>query len=865
MQIIDLYIRDGNKYNGKGNFITATRLVDTATDFTNGNFRIGQLIKDLNSGTVGSITAIAPSGNDTLDIDGGSFSGTNKDYQIYDDYTKLELFEDESVSITDTIQNVKDPAKIFTPFSQQFSVPASKHNNKFFKHYYNSEIQNSFDARFQGDGLIQLNGVNYKIGKLRLTSVELKNNVAYSYKLVFTGETIEFKQILAENELSSLIYPDSLNFEYTSDFVKSRLLGSAVDEDVIFPLITHSKNMRYGYNGNAGYKDTITNTYLNYADLKPAIRVKTIFNAIERTYPQIKFSNEFLNSSVFNSLRLWLHREEGYLSNADEGGAIQNITTRFYAPPSVDDADNNYDFLSGTEQRFAIPRIENTIVGFSIIGYTFNLTVNSTDPNREYEVQILKTSDNSELFVASGQDTQTFTHQFNVFNYGEGIIDVMIKINTNNTLGLSQNLEVQQVKLISGGEIVQSTGNYEKVATGLQNIVTINNHLPKMKIFDFIKNIFMMFNLTAYKEDGVITVLPLDDYYNAGKTYDITEYVDTSKKTVSKLLQFKNIVFNFKSKKSFLVQFSEELQGNKFSEESYGNNEWDGGDYKVEIDFEKMMYERLTDEITGNLTTIVQGAMLDKKFEPTIGKPLIFFAANTLTNDNVIEFQNPDDTISDLTSYIRPANGTGNIATGFVGNTLNFGVEVDEYTLTTGSDTQTSSNDLFTKYYRNYVVNLFSKNARKTNVSAYLPLGIILKYRLNDIFIIDKTKYRINSIKTNLLTNKSELELYNLNPNASQTLSFQIENLQRVENLQATSVASDEITVTFDPITDLNLLRYEYFVDDVYYGFNGPSSFGNNIEKLDSGTTYKISVRPIYSVDGGENGAFDTDLFATTL
>ena len=374
-----------------------------------------------------------------------------------------------------------------------------------------------------------------------------------------------------------------------------------------------------------------------------------------------------------------------------------------------------------------------------------------------------------------------------------------------------------------------------------------------------------MFNLTAYKEDGVITVLPLDDYYNAGKTYDITEYVDTSKKTVSKLLQFRNMIFKFKSKKSYLVQYSEELQGNKFSEESYGNNEWDGGDYKIEVDFEKMMYERLTDEITGNLTTIVQGAMLDKKFEPTIGKPLIFFAANTSTNGDDIEFENPNNSISNITSYIRPANGTGNITTGFVGNTLNFGIEVDEYTLTTGSDTQTSSNDLFTKYYRNYVVNLFSRNARKTNVSAYLPLNIILKYRLNDIFIIGTTKYRINSIKTNLLTNKSDLELYNLNPNASQNLNFQLESLQRVENLETTSKTSSTIDFTYNSITDPNLLRYEIYVDDIYNGFTNPGSFGSTVSALDSDTTYKISVRAIYDVDGEDAGAFDTDLFETTL
>ena len=47
-------------------------------------------------------------------LDGGVFSGNlaGQPYQIYnDDYTKLDLFKDESVSITDSIQNVKDPSK----------------------------------------------------------------------------------------------------------------------------------------------------------------------------------------------------------------------------------------------------------------------------------------------------------------------------------------------------------------------------------------------------------------------------------------------------------------------------------------------------------------------------------------------------------------------------------------------------------------------------------------------------------------------------------------------------------------------------------------------------------------------------------
>ena len=648
MQIIDLYIRDGNKYTSEASFPTQTRLVDTSTDFTIGNFKVGQLIKNLNSGVIGSITAIAPSGNNTLDITGGIFSGTSQAYQIYDDYTKLELFKDESVSITDTIQNVKDPAKIFAPFSQQFSVPASKHNNKFFKHYYDSEILNSFDARFQGDGLIQLNGVTYKIGKLRLTSVDLKNNVAYSYKLVFTGETVEFKQILAENELSSLIYPDSLNFEYTSDFVKSKLQGSAEGDDLIFPLITHSKNMRFNYANNGGYRDAITGTKLNYADLKPAIKTKFIIDAIQNKYPQIVFSQQFFNSTVFKKLYMWLHREEGYMSNSDEGGSTQQISGKFHTTAGffTSSHEDDYDFVSGSELRPA--RCFHTGSGFFIYkwGYIFTLNVTVPDQATTYNVQMLRASDNSSLFDIDGTGNQTFTYEFTRDNYPEEI-DVFININGENTLGLNQTLTVQKgYRILNSNFNVQATGNYEKLAPTSVNTIVIANQIPKMKIFDFLKNIFTMFNLTAYKEDGIITVLPLDDYYNAGKVYDITEYVDTTKSKISKLLQFRNMIFNFKSKKSYLVQYSEELQGNIFAQESYGNDEFDGGDYKVEVGFEKMMYERISDEITGDLTTIVQGAMLDKKFEPTIGSPLLFYCFSTPTV-YPIAFENPNGSDSD--------------------------------------------------------------------------------------------------------------------------------------------------------------------------------------------------------------------------
>lgn len=46
--------------------------------------------------------------------------------QLYIQNNKIDLFKDESVSITQTIQNVRDIAKIFTEFTKTFTLPASK-------------------------------------------------------------------------------------------------------------------------------------------------------------------------------------------------------------------------------------------------------------------------------------------------------------------------------------------------------------------------------------------------------------------------------------------------------------------------------------------------------------------------------------------------------------------------------------------------------------------------------------------------------------------------------------------------------------------------------------------------------------------
>ena len=63
-----------------------------------------------------------------------------QDVILYIEGIKVDLFKDENISLTSSIQDISDISKIFTDFSKSFALPASKTNNKLFKHYYTSDI-----------------------------------------------------------------------------------------------------------------------------------------------------------------------------------------------------------------------------------------------------------------------------------------------------------------------------------------------------------------------------------------------------------------------------------------------------------------------------------------------------------------------------------------------------------------------------------------------------------------------------------------------------------------------------------------------------------------------------------------------------
>jgi len=665
--------------------------------------------------------------------------------QLYIEGQRVDMFDDETVSITDTIQNVKDIGKIFTAFSRTFSLPASKINNKIFKHYYNFDIVNGFDARTKKNSNIELNSLPFRDGKIKLEGVDLKDNKPHTYRITFFGSTVTLKDLIGDDKLQSLDLTD-YDKVYSFTDVRDALTFDPTTKDVIVPLITHTKRLFYDSathtdNGQGNlYYDTGHTQDLHgvlWSDLKYAIRVSKIVEAIATKYG-LTFSDDFFNSSNehYYNLFLWLHRKKGDVENLS--GVNQSIVNGW----TLGSPDTTLtQMVSATTMR---------VTGDPTKYLAYSLTFTSTTTSN-YKISLQK--DGVEVYN-TGTVTQGVTMNQNDFNLEQG--DYTAYVESDDDISFSE-VEWDILYNLGGGS--SATINYP---TGIYNHTStfdfsISQQIPEMKTIDFLTAIFKTFNLTAYidKISGDIIVKTLDDFYGDGGVYDITKYVDNSKGSVNIALPFREINFEHEDTKTFLASKHNQLFGKVWGKESYvGGEKLDGGIYNIKTPFSQLKYERLVNVANGVNTTIQVGYFVDDNQESYFGKPLIFYPIKQ-TNATPISFLTTPTAHVQQTIYNIPSNSVALSASTSKKN-INFYNELNEYS--GGND---FTDTLFEMYYKNYITSVFNPKNRITKVSAYLPMKILLNYNLADRFIIGDHQYKINSITTNFKNGKSEIELLN--------------------------------------------------------------------------------------------------------
>lgn len=656
--------------------------------------------------------------------------------KLYIENDVMDMFQDESIEINSSIANVNDISKNTTDYAKSFTVPASNTNNRIFKHYYDANIDNAFDARVKVSGRIEFDGMLFRFGKWSLEKVAIKEGKPYAYSINFVGNLVSLKDKLKNDELSSLDF-SAYNHAYDSATVKTKLQNN---DHLIYNLLV-KKQLYYRSGSENINTDTLANiaytgganTGVNWDLLRPSLRVLKIIEAIEAKYG-LTFSRDFFGTTEFYNLFLWINNDSE-LSKKSNNEVRINFTNTGTIGSNAGTLDLIEDtFVAGGKRIFGLVRIVPS-TGYESVPYTLERRKDGA-PAGAYAGLI-------------GQQQKYF--------------DIERNNPTKHSWYVTAN---QEFKFSSVLTIEFNYESYNGVASfpeqTIQGVFDVNFNLPKIKIIDFLKGLFSMFKLVVISDDNEnLYVDTINNYYALGKVWNVSRYVKTDTMEVSRGNLLNEIKFNFKEPTTIL-----NTQFKKNTGLGYGDEEvlltddgtptgkpLEGESLNIEVPFEQVIYERLPDLNDGVLTNIMYGGIFDDKISPVSPAPHIFYNIPTAIGTKTIGFINDIGVKEQLTGNINiPSHSIDFALPQF---NLVFGIEFNEW------DNTASDKTLYSNYYSNYVSSIFNIKRRSFKYDAILPLRILLQLKLNDILEIKNNYYRIDNFNLNLLNRQISLYLIN--------------------------------------------------------------------------------------------------------
>ena len=655
-------------------------------------------------------------------------------------YDRVELFNDEKISVTSSVQNINDISKTLSDYSQTFTVPATKNNNAIFKYWYENSLYTQFSTLKKADAYIELDTIPFRVGKIQLESCDLKNGQAQSYSITFIGSLGNLKDKFAGLFLKDLPTTD-FDVLYTANIVKDKVVTTATSSDIMFPLISSDRYWNYGATGSNDI--TIISNPIRYNELFPAVRLETMLNIIESEF-NVSFQgttenpSAFLSDGKFTSAYL-------YLKNADIftlKGSPNLITWDTKDAPAYYNINLTNDTFNST-YNFGDS-------SFELINQIAYLQITPTATDLNYTILTLKNGIEilRQNFVSTIGTNLVYIDGNDLGLNPSDIYSVFIIAPLPITFNAVLDLRTEFNDPDSGPFIVYDTAYKSTNQTTVTNKISLRDYMPEIKIEDFFGGILKMFNLTCYSTDGInYTIDTLENYYTTGGIIDLSKYIKTDTTNLTRVKTYKKINFIYEKSESLVnVGF---LSNNGVD---YGNLLYDttndGEEYTVKLPFEDLNFNNLKDKLQVGycLKTDLQ------KYKP---KPIILYDYNPTTLT----------TLTGTNFYFSNAltgNGTSHTSYKAFGQEYNDGTNTYSLNFPEQQSTLTNqliTNSLYETYYSKYIGNIFDYKARIVKVSAILPISILTSLKLNNRILIRDKRYIINSFTTDLTTGEASFEL----------------------------------------------------------------------------------------------------------
>ena len=669
-----------------------------------------------------------------------------REVRVFIEGQQIDLFNDETIEVNSSVQNIADISKTSTDFSQAFTIPATTRNNAIFQHFYQSDVDGTYNFQERKDGYIEIDMTTFRRGRIQLEKSNVKNGQVENYTITFYGELTSLKDLFGEDKLSDLDY-SSVDQAVNLPTIQFYIEGLLAFTDIAYPLISSSEFWQYNTSsasgtppswfnlGSASEIDTLLGA-IDTSELFPALRLSRIMQLIELRYG-ITFTSNFFSTDNFTRAYLWYKNKDRF----EIMSTPQTLDfTTFLGQTGT--------FPNGVPMVSFVDTINNTILIQATTnagnggGHAVKLELISPPTLIPYFVDVYSNGNLVQSIQGDGTGALfNIVHQPDVLGLNN---TYFFQIRAQGTINLDFN--IYYFYEYTFGLPVVPFAQWQ--SSSIVNIPTtsLQRNAPDLKISDFFSGLLREFNLTVTGTDTPNTFLveTLNYWYASGNVFDITTFTDSTSIDIERVKLYKKISFRYQPSESITNKYYLQI-GLK----EYGNTEqpypYDGGELNIDVPFENLMFSKYTG------TNVQVGFSINNALSPYIPKPCILYYGQDVVATNPIYIK--DSTGTNVCNSVQIFGQDTNV--GGVDYSLNFAPETSTYL---GIPIQQS---LFATYYFDYLANLFDPKNRLTNVKAVLPISILTSLQLNDRLIIRDKRYIINDFKTNLTTGETIFNLLN--------------------------------------------------------------------------------------------------------
>ena len=770
------------------NTIPQVTLMSAGTTYTSGtytatfqathNFHIIPLQYGSKAGTDLVITSVSLKEN---------ISSVPTTDEFIDGQVICDLYSDESIPLTLSIDEFKNVAEKKQSFSKAFNLPATKRNNKIFCSLFDVtksvyEDAYSFNPYKKTKAILKEDGYTIFEGFLRLIDIE-DGIEETSYNVNLYSDVISLKDTLGSKTLLDLNDGfRELEHEYHKTNIKQSWEGEL---DLSMSLSTDS----FAYTASLGVDktDVLKYPFCNwhgnialdsnsvYVDLdrledafRPWIRCKYLVDRIIHE-AGFTYTSTFLNSSDFT--RLFMDFNWGsdnapvntsgttspLLEHTNTDGSFQISTTSTYTNLRLDCNGTTPDikFWDKANDRFISD--ENGIVVNFNCHWRFKVD-GATSRTVDRQIKLTRAAGGIEYYKQSSPSWSSSTSQprwyFNwdspVLQSGD-IIEFQLKVSTHSY----PSTVVWQRGNPSGFGYSHMIVNRSQ--KNITSSAILNTLRGKIKQWDFIKGLVDMFNLMIMIDKDNPTNLKIEPYKDIFvdnsdiETLDWTSKVDVSKINLKPIDLKRELKLKYVDEpKDYGLKQYHDSTGSNFGEAVVTAHSFTllDGETKIEAKpFAPTLCKPLFDNYTDVLTVPIMyevkedGTSVGLKNKPRILYDVSHTTQTALGGGHVIYFPNQFGLSSEFQGNFGQFCHLTEVPTTATTKDYNFGASQ-----LISSMGNTPVDNLFNLYWAPYYDELYHSDTKTVTLQVYLTPADLSNFNFYDKIRIKNREYRVNKI-----------------------------------------------------------------------------------------------------------------------